>query len=449
MKESKHIVIVGGGFGGMNVARSLGNQKGLKVTLIDRRNHHLFQPLLYQVAIAALSPADIASPIRSILSPYQNIEVVLGEVSGFDSVAKFIHTEHGPIAYDYLILACGSQHSYFGHEDWESRAPGLKSIEEATEIRRRVLMAFEMAELEKDPKRQDELLSFAIIGGGPTGVELAGAIGEIAHVTLSKDFRHIEANQAKVILVEGGPQILSTFHPSLSEKAKRSLEKLGVSVYTNRKVSEVNSRGIALGDEFIPAHTVIWAAGVGPGDLNAKLGLALAKNGKVIIEEDLSIKGNPSVFVIGDQAHFVKSSGQALPALAPVAIQMGRHVAKNIIRERNGKKGLNFSYRDKGSMATIGRAAAVLEVGRIRMSGIGAWLAWLFVHMLYLLGFRNRWSVFMQWCWSYLTLSRGARLITSRNWKSQKCYALTKRYLEVFDDAQVPKPKEPESQQKG
>ncbi len=430
----KHVVIVGGGFGGINVARSLGNKKNVHATLIDRRNHHLFQPLLYQVAIAALSPADIATPIRSVLSSYENMSVLLGDVTKVDLAKNTIETEHGPHDYDYLVLACGSHHSYFGHDEWESRAPGLKSIEEATEIRRRVLMAFEMAEVEKDPKRQQELLTFVIIGGGPTGVELAGAIGEIAHFTLSKNFSHINLDQVNVTLIDAGENVLSAFHPKLSMKARRSLEKLGVNVIPKTIVTDINSKGVQAGDRFIATSTVLWAAGVRAEGLNQILAVPLSKDGRVIVQKDLSVDKYRNVFVIGDQAYFSGKNGHPLPGLAPVAIQMGSHVGKNILRDMKAKERQDFRYIDKGMMATIGRGSAVLEVGKIRISGPIAWLAWLFVHILYLIGFKNRWSVFMQWCWSYLTLSRGARLITSRNWKAKKRIELTRRYLDIFNE---------------
>ena len=440
MGSKAKVLIVGGGFGGVNAASALGNKAGVDVTLVDRRNHHLFQPLLYQVAIAALSPADVASPIRSVLALYRNVSVLLGNVKQIDFSDQLVQTEHYPLPYDYLILACGSTHSYFGREEWESRAPGLKSIEEATEIRRRVLMAFEMAEIEKEPKLQKELLTFVIIGGGPTGVELAGAVGEIAHYTLSKDFRHIDLSQASVILVEGGERILPSFHPSLSAKAQRALEKLGVTVMTGKRVTDISTLGVQAGEQFIPANTVIWAAGVQPEGITKTLGVPLDKGGRVIVQKDLSIAEHKNVFVIGDQACFRIKEAKSLPGLAPAAIQMGRHAGKNILRDIKGKKRTDFLYIDKGMMATIGRASAVLEVGKIRMSGFFAWLAWLFVHILYLLGFRNRWSVFMQWSWSFFNLSRGARLITSRNWKSEKRFQLTRRYLEVFNESRRKKP---------
>lgn len=438
---SKHVVIVGGGgFAGINAARSLGNKKGIHVTVIDQRNHHLFQPLLYQVALAALSPADIASPIRTVLSNTKNIEVFMGNVDDVDVKNRVVHFGEDRMTYDYLIMACGANHSYFGRDDWESFAPGLKSIEEATEIRRRVLMAFEAAEREPDPRLRKQYLTFVIIGGGPTGVELAGAIGEITRYTLSHDFRNIDPRLTRIILIEAGPRILGVFDEELSAKAARGLEKLGVTIWTNTRVTDVRPDGVECGGEHlqesIQARTVLWAAGVKPSEINAKLqknaGVELGPGGRIKVGTDLSIPGCPDVFVLGDQANFTHYDLPPLPGLAPVAIQMGRHCAKNIIGDVKGKDRKDFHYVDKGTMATIGRADAVVQTKLLKFGGLIAWLAWLFVHIFFLIGFKNRLLVIIQWFWSYITLGRGARLITSRNWKPERRIDMASRYERAF-----------------
>ncbi|MCB1306734.1 MAG: FAD-dependent oxidoreductase [Leptospiraceae bacterium] len=436
MAEAR-VVIVGGGFAGLNAAKHLGNKEGVHVTLIDRRNHHLFQPLLYQVALAALSPADIATPIRSVLSDYENVDVLLGNVRTVDFQHKKVTAGFGAVPYDYLILACGANHSYFGRDDWEEYAPGLKSLEEATEIRRRVLMAYEMAERTHDRELQKEYLTFVIVGGGPTGVEMAGAIGEMSRYTLGRDFRNLDPRNTRIILVEGASRILNAFDSELSMKAARGLEKLGVTIWTNSRVTDITPYGVKIGEETVRACTVLWAAGVRPAELSHRLGVPLDSAGRVSVEGDLSIPGHPDVFVLGDQAHFEHNTpdGNALPGLAPVAIQMGRHVARNILREVRGQSREPFQYRDKGIMATIGRADAIVQVGKIRFGGMFAWLTWLFVHIMYLVGFKNRMLVMIQWFWSYVTLSRGARLVTSRNWKSEKRFELAYRYINTFEAA--------------
>lgn len=416
--EVKRVIIIGGGFAGINAAKTLGGKKGIRVTLIDRRNHHLFQPLLYQVAMAALSPADIAVPIRAILSGYKNVDVLLGNVTGIDYKAKVVKADFGDLPYDYVILACGASHSYFGHNEWEPHAPGLKSLEEATEIRRRVLTAFENAEREKDREKQRELLTFIVVGAGPTGVELAGALGEISRYTLGRDFRNIDPSRARVILIEGGPRILPTFHPSLSEKAARALESLGVTIWTSSVVTDVRADGLSIGKESIAARTIVWAAGVQPSELNKSLGVELDRGGRIIVEEDLSIKGHPEVFATGDQAHFSHKLTQPIAGLCPAAIQEGKHAAANILADLKGKKRKPFRYLDKGTMATIGRSFGIVQTKSLKLGGFVAWLGWLFVHIFYLIGFRNRLIVFIQWAWSYVTLSRGARLITSREWRT-------------------------------
>lgn len=414
----KKIVIVGGGFAGINAAKTLATNKNLSIVLIDRRNHHLFQPLLYQVATAGLSPAEIASPIRSIMNPYPNVDVVLGNVVSVDKTKKTVSTEINQYEYDYLILACGAKHSYFGNPEWEEYAPGLKTLEQATEMRRRILLAYEMAEMEKDPTKQKQHLTFLIVGGGPTGVELAGAIAEISRFTLEKDFRHIDPANTRVILVEAGKRVLSSFSPKLSKIATRDLEKLGVQIWTNTRVTKINAQEVQLGAETLKASTILWAAGVTPSSIGKELGVALDSVGRVIVEPDLSVKQFSNIFVLGDQASFVTEKGP-LPGLAPVAMQQGRWAAKNIIADFEGRERKPFKYVDKGSMATIGRRKAVMQAFGLEMSGVFAWYAWLFVHIYYLIGFKNRFFVFYQWMWSYFTFSKGARLISSSDWKSK------------------------------
>lgn len=414
----KHVVIVGGGFGGLNVAKGLGDAKGIKVTILDRRNHHLFQPLLYQVSTAALSPADIATPIRHVLADYPNVHVLLGELQSVDLKGKKIQTNFGEIAYDYLVLACGAKHSYFGKNEWETFAPGLKTLEQATEIRRRILTAFEEAEREPQPQIQKQKQTFVVVGGGPTGVEMAGAIAEIARFTLSDDFKNINPSRTRVILIETGPRILASFDPALSERAAHDLEKLGVHVWTNSRVTDINEGGVYIGSEFVAASTVVWAAGVAPSSLNKKLDVPLDPGGRVIVEDLLHIKDYPDVFVIGDQAHFRGKDGKPLPGLAPVASQQGKHLARNIRAMVAGKTPKPFRYVDKGFMATVGRNKAIAEVHALKLTGFIAWLAWLVVHIYFLIGFKNRVAVALQWMWSYFTYNKGARLITERDWRT-------------------------------
>jgi len=417
---AKTVVIVGAGFAGLNAAKILGRQgKELNVVVIDRRNYHLFQPLLYQVAMAALSPADIASPIRALLSSYPNIRVLMGEVSAIKTAERAVLGDFGRFTYDYLVVATGARHSYFGHEEWEEHAPGLKTLEQATEIRRRMLTAFELAERETDPEKQKAYLTFVVVGGGPTGVELAGALGEISRYTLESDFRSIDPRRTRVVLIEAGQRVLGGFKPDSSARALRDLEKLGVSVWTGTRVTGVSAEGVAMGAEFLRAATVIWAAGVRPSALNKTLGAPLDSGGRVIVRQDLSLEAHPEVFVAGDQAS-VHQDGQPLPGLAPVAMQEGRHAAWNILRLAGGESTLPFRYRDRGIMATIGRSRAVAERGGIRIHGFPAWLAWLVVHVYFLIGFKNRLFVLVQWTWSYLTFSRGARLIVRKSWKMEE-----------------------------
>jgi NADH dehydrogenase len=384
------------------------------VTIIDRRNHHLFQPLLYQVATAGLSPAEIAYPIRTIFSGKRNVKVLLEKATSVDLGRRLLVTEDAEIPYDNLILACGTRHSYFGHDEWEAYAPGLKSLEEATEIRRRMLTAFELAEKEPDPERQRKLLTFVVIGGGPTGVELAGALGEISRFTLARDFRNIDPRRTRVILIEAGPRILAAFDESLSQRATTDLESLGVTVWTSTKVTRVDDEGVTLGNETVQAATILWAAGVAPSELNKSLGVPLDRQGRVVVEQDCSLKHHPEVFIIGDQAHF-EQDGKPLPGLAPVAMQQGRLIGTNIRRELAGKPREPFRYHDKGQMATIGRRRAIVEIGKFRYGGFFAWLTWLFVHILYLIGFKNRIEVILNWSWNYFAFSRGARLIVGKD----------------------------------
>ena len=405
------VVIVGGGFGGLYAARAL-RGKNVQVTLVDRRNHHLFQPLLYQVATAALSPGDIAHPIRAILRKQKNARVLLAEAVSVDLPDRRLVLKDGSIPYDYLILATGARHAYFGHDDWEANAPGLKSLEDALEIRRRILLAFERAERELDEPRRRALLTFVIVGAGPTGVELAGAIAEIARHVMVSDFRAINPQDARVILVEAGDRILSTFPEDLSAAAEVSLKGLGVELLKNRRVTSIEPGRVRMGGEVIEAETVLWAAGVSASPLAQSLEVSLDRAGRVHVEPDLTVPGHPEVMVIGDLALFTHQNGNALPGVCPVAIQQGRHAARNICRAIEGLPRVAFHYWDKGNLATIGRAQAVADLGRLQISGIIAWLAWLFVHVLFLIGFRNRFVVIFEWAWAYLTYQRGARLIT-------------------------------------
>ena len=411
------VLIVGGGFAGYNAARILGRAGGVDVTLIDRRNYHLFQPLLYQVATAGLSPADIAAPLRSMLSQYSNITVLLGEVRKVEFDRNVAVTDIGEIAYDYLILCCGATHSYFGHNDWEEYAPGLKTLEQATEIRRRILLAFEEAERLTDAEERRKYMTFVIVGGGPTGVELAGAIGEMSRFTLAKDFRSINARLARIFLIESGPRILPSFSESQSSRAVRDLEQLGVQVWTSRAVTMIDADGVQVGQDRLRAGTVLWAAGVQASPLGRLAGLQVDRQGRVSINPDLSIPGHPNVFVAGDQSVFVHQTGKPLPGTAPVAMQQGRYIARTILADTKGLPRRPFHFIDKGQMATIGRSKAVVEIGSIRLNGWIAWVAWLTVHIYYLTGFKNRLLVVLQWAWSYITFGRGARLIVGKDWR--------------------------------
>jgi NADH:quinone reductase (non-electrogenic) len=404
------VVIVGGGFGGLYAARAL-RRAPVEVTVVDRRNHHVFQPLLYQVAMAALSPGDIASPIRWILRRQKNVEVILAEAAGFDLAANRLILKDDVLDYDYLIVATGATHAYFGHEEWRRTAPGLKTLEDALEIRRRVLIAFERAEREKDPAGRAAELTFVVIGGGPTGVEMAGALAEISRHSLARDFRHFDPQSARVLLIEGGPSILSAFPEDLRQAAMKDLQRLGVTVRTNSIVTNVSPGVVSIGSESIRAETVLWAAGVAASPLGAALGVPLDRAGRVKVLPDLTIPGAPNVFVIGDLAVLAGENGRPLPGVAQVAMQMGRHAVHNILRAIEHQPLRPFHYRDLGNMATIGRASAIADFGRFRLSGFLAWLAWLFVHILNLIGFRNRLVVFVQWAWAYFTYQRAIRLI--------------------------------------
>ena len=417
----KKVVIVGGGFAGLNAAKKLGRCCGVEVTLIDRRNHHLFQPLLYQVATAGLSPADISAPIRSILSGYKNIRVVQGTVTSVDFDNKQVISDFGKVEFDYLILACGATHSYFGN-DWEQAAPGLKTIENATEIRRRILTAFEEAERSTDPALQRKNLTFVVVGGGPTGVEMAGAIGEMSRYALARDFRSINAKSTRVFLMEAGPRILSAFPQNLSDRASRDLEKLGVQIWTSSLVTQLDNDGVTVGNERIDAATVIWAAGVKASGLGEKLGVEVDRAGRIKVQPDLSLPNHPHVFVAGDQACANGKDGTQLPGVAPVAVQQGRFIANTIANEIENKTTIRseFNYVDKGIMATIGRNKAVLQSGRWQMSGWFAWIAWLVVHIYFLTGFKNRFFVVLNWAWFYVTYRRGARLIVGGSGKSSR-----------------------------
>lgn len=419
MSTPKKLVIVGGGFAGLNAAKRLCRAEGVEVTLVDRRNHHLFQPLLYQVAMAGLSPADIAAPIRAMLSRCRNLRVLQGEVTEIDLANRVAVTDFGELNFDYLMLACGAQHSYFGHPEWEEHAPGLKTVEQATEIRRRVLTAFETAECTTDPVERKRQLTFVVVGGGPTGVELAGAIGEMSRFTLARDFRNIDAKLSRVILIEAGDRILTQFAPDLASRTVRELEELGVQVWTSSMVTKIDAQGVEAGNERISAATVLWAAGVEAAPLGRKLGTEVDRSGRVVVEPDLSIPGHPHVFVAGDQAHCPGQHGKPLPGTAPVAMQQGRYIAQTILNEIAGRDRQPFRFQDKGQMATIGRSRAIVEVGRWSFTGFFAWIVWLVVHVYYLTGFRNRLFVVINWAWSYLTFRRGARLIVEKEWRSQ------------------------------
>jgi NADH dehydrogenase len=407
----ERVVIIGAGFAGLSAAKALADAP-VDVIVIDRHNYHLFQPLLYQVATAGLSPADIASPIRGVLSRQANASVILANVDGVDPDARIVHAEDRPVPYDKLILATGAEHSYFGHAEWAKFAPGLKRIDDATLLRRRILLAFEKAEIEADADEQRRLLSFVVIGGGPTGVEMAGAIAELARKALSADFRMVDPRAAQVTLIEAGPRILPSFHPDLSEAARRSLDMLGVDVVLGRPATRCDERGVEIDGLRIEAGTIVWAAGVMASPAGRWLGAEVDRAGRVKVNPDLSVPGRPEIFVLGDTAHLPGPDGRPLPGVAPVAKQQGAYVARVIKARLAGKDAPAFRYGDFGSMATIGRKSAVVEIGRFRVSGLVAWLLWSLAHIYFLIGFRNRLVVAMNWGWNYVTFQRGTRLIT-------------------------------------
>jgi NADH:ubiquinone reductase (H+-translocating) len=406
-----HVVIIGGGFGGLNAAKAL-RRAPVRVTVVDRHNHHLFQPLLYQVATATLSPGDIASPIRWILRHARNTHVLLADVHTIDLVNRRVVLEDGSsIDYDYLIVATGTSHTYFGHDEWAPYAPGLKTLEDALAIRRRILVAFEQAERETDPARQQRFLTFLLVGGGPTGVELAGTLAEIARQTRA-EFRNIDTRTTRIVLIEAGPTILPSFAPALRDAARRSLARLHVEVRENTRVTAVDAGGVMLGAECLEAGTVLWTAGVAASPITTTLEVPLDRAGRVVVEPDLSVPGHPEAFVIGDAAAFLDAEGHQLPGVAQVAVQGGRHAARMILRHMHGEPSKPFVYHDRGSMAIIGRGSAIADIRGLRFSGPIAWLAWLFLHIFELIGFRNRLVVMIEWATAYFTRQRSVRLIT-------------------------------------
>lgn len=408
--DKPHVVVVGAGFAGLTAVKRL-RKADVEIMIVDRQNHHLFQPLLYQVATAALSPGDIAYPIRAVFERDKNVRTLLAEAREIDLDGRRVVLDEGELTYDYLIVATGARHSYFGRDDWAEQAPGLKSLQDALAIRRKIFLAFEKAERETDPKKREALLTFVVVGGGPTGVELGGAIAEIARQVLVEDFRAIDPADARVILVEAGPRILSAYDEELSAKAEASLKKLGCWVWTNRMVTDLGSDFVELGEQRLEASTVLWAAGVQASRLGKQLDAGADRAGRVHVEEDLTIEGRPEVFVCGDLALFAHGLERPVPGVAPAAMQQGEHAAENILRSIEKRPLEAFRYNDKGMLATIGRAAAVAEIGKLKLSGLVAWLAWLLIHVLFLIGFRNRAAVIFNWAWAYVKSKRAARLI--------------------------------------
>ena len=410
-ETTPHVVIIGAGFAGLYAARAVA-KSNVRVTLVDRRNHHTFQPLLYQVATAALSPGEIAYPIRHIFKHSPNVSVLLGRATEFDIPGKRVQVDGDWLDYDYLIVAAGATHAYFGHDEWALYAPGLKSVEDATEIRRRILLAFEIAERHAHFSHKPEAVNFVVVGGGPTGVELAGALAEIAQVVLASDFSAIDPRSTKVTLVEAGPRILSTFPESLSASAVRQLRKLGVEVMTNTAVTDIDKDHVHIGERTLPASVVLWAAGVAASPLGKLMGAQLDRAGRVMVQPDLSIPGYPEVFVLGDMASILQENGKPVPGVAPAAVQMGEFAAATIANDLDDRPRGKFHYVNKGNLATIGRSAAIADLNGFKLSGLTAWFTWLLVHVLFLIGFRSRVSVVWEWFWSYITFQRGARLIT-------------------------------------
>jgi len=406
-----HVLILGGGFGGLWATRALASAP-VRITLVDRTNHHLFQPLLYQVATAGLSAPDIAAPLRHILRKQRNATVLLDDALAIDPIGKRVRFADNTLAYDFLIVATGATHAYFGHDDWAEHAPGLKTLDDALAIRRRILAAFEAAERDDDPTRRAEWLSFVVIGGGPTGVELAGTLAEIARHTLPREFRRCDPRSAQIHLLEAGPRVLAAMPESLSANAHKHLERLGVTVRTGKAVTTIDAHGVSLGDERIASRTVLWAAGVAASPLGKQLGVELDRAGRVRVQPDLSVPGHPEIFVVGDLANVTRENGQPVPGTAPAAKQMGAHVAMAIRRRLSGGDAPPFRYRDFGNLATIGRLAAVVDLGRVKLTGIIAWWFWLVAHLFFLIGFRNRLVVLVDWAWSYWTYQRNARIFT-------------------------------------
>jgi NADH dehydrogenase len=417
VSSSKVAIVVGAGFAGLKAAKVLANREGLRVVLVDHRNHHLFQPLLYQVATAGLNPSDIAVPIRVQFRGAPNVEIHLGHIDGVDLTRQVIYGEGHELGFDYLILACGARHSYFGHPEWEEFAPGLKTLEQATEMRRRMLVAFERAENERDPETQRAYLTFVVVGGGPTGVELAGAIADISRTAMQGDFRRIDPAKARIVLLEAAPRVLTAFSDDLSERARRDLTEIGVDVRTDAKVDAIDSEGVTIGSERLPARTVFWAAGVQAERLAVTPALDTDRASRINVSGDYSLPGYANVFAVGDMASLEMAPGQLVPGDAPAAIQAGEHAANMILRDLEGQPRQPFVYQDKGTMATIGKSRAVGQIGRVKLTGRIAWLAWLLIHVYQLIGFRNRLAVIFNWAWNYLFSKRGARLITEKEWK--------------------------------
>ena len=417
MSSPRVAIVVGAGFAGLNAAKALANREGLRVILVDHRNHHLFQPLLYQVATAGLNPSDIAVPIRVQFRGAPNVEIHLGHVDGVDLEKRIVFGEGHEIGFDFLILACGARHSYFGHPEWEEFAPGLKTLEQATEMRRRMLVAFERAENELDVETQRAYLTFVVVGGGPTGVELAGAIADISRTAMRGDFRRIDPAKARIVLLEAAPRVLTAFSDDLSERARRDLTEIGVEVRTNAKVDAIDSEGVTIGSERLPARTVFWAAGVQAERLAITPTLDTDRASRIKVNSDYSLPSYTYAFAVGDMASLEMAPGQLVPGVAPAAIQAGEHAANMILRDLEGQPRQPFVYKDKGTMATIGKSRAVGQIGRMKLTGRIAWFAWLLIHVYQLIGFRNRLAVIFNWAWNYMFSKRGARLITEKEWK--------------------------------